>query len=78
MTNIDINIKEALDRYIEHRISPGGFLKAVLENNLMEAIGRADTINRNNLHAICKYIYNELPGHIHGSKEKVKKHLEGK
>ena len=78
MIIVDDNIKESLERYVEHRISPGGFLTAVLENNLMEAMGRADSINRYNLYNICTYIYNELPGHIHGSPEKVKKHLENK
>ena len=75
---IDDNIKEALNRYTQDRIPTGGFLTAVLENNLMEAMGRADTINRYNLYDICTYIYNELPGHIHGSPEKVKQHLENK
>lgn len=72
---IDENIRGALDRYINHRIHPGGFLTAVLENNLMEAIGRADRVNRINLHEICKYIYNNLPSESWGSREKVQNHL---
>ena len=73
---IDKNIKDSLSRYVEQRIKPGGFLTAVLENNLMDAVARADTMNMINLHSICKYIYNELPWHVWGSPEKVKNHLE--
>jgi len=28
----------SIDRYIDQRIEPGGFLRAVLENNLKEAM----------------------------------------
>jgi len=76
MEDIDIDIKEALDRYVQHRIPPGGFLRAVLENDLMGAMGRADVINRENIFKICKYIYNELPGDTHGSPKIVKDYLE--
>ena len=70
-------IKESLNKYTKDRIPPGGFLKAVLENDLMGAIGSADHINRQRLHEICKYVYNELPSGIWGSKDIVKSHLQG-
>lgn len=69
-------IKESLDRYTKDRIPTGGFLTAVLENDLMGAMGRADHINRQRLPEICKYIYNELPSGIWGSREKVQNHLK--
>ena len=69
-------IKESLNRYTKDRIPTGGFLTAVLENDLMGAIARADHINIQRLPEICKYIYNELPSSIWGSREKVRKHLE--
>lgn len=69
-------IKESLNRYAKDRIPPGGFLTAVLENDLMGAIGSADHINRQRLHEICKYVYNELPSSIWGSREKVQNHLK--
>lgn len=68
-------IKASLKRYVENKIPTGGFLRAVLENNLFVAIGRADIQNRNKLHNICIYIYNELPSNCWGSKEKVEKWL---
>ena len=36
---------DSLERYVEHHIKPGSFLRAVLENNLVEAVSRADFIN---------------------------------
>lgn len=73
---IDKFIIDSLERYSKHGIETGGFLRAVLENDLMLAIGKADSYNRENLHAICIYIYNELPHSIWGSREKVERHLE--
>ena len=69
-------IKESLDRYAKDRIPPGGFLKAVLENDLMSAIARADHMNRQRLPEICKYVFNELSSSIWGSREKVQNHLK--
>ena len=65
-------IKESLGRYVMNHISPGGFLQAVLENDLCEAFERADLQNQAALFHIVKYIYNELPSDCWGSPEKVK------
>ena len=75
---IDDNIKESLQRYVEHRIPLSGFLTAVLENNLMEAMGRADIVNRVALYNICMYVYNNLPSSVWGNPEKVKNHLKNR
>jgi len=65
------DIKAALDRYAARGIPVGDFLTACLENNLMEAMGRADSYNRATIHQICMYIYNDMPSPCHGSPEKV-------
>lgn len=72
------NIKESLKRYTDHKIMTGSFLQAVLENNLFEAIGRADAYNQVRLKEICEYIYNELPSNCWGSKEIVTEWLSKK
>ena len=64
-------IKEGLDRYEKEGIRPGRFLQAVLENDLTEALGRADSYNRRAVFEIFSYIYNELPHICHGSPQKV-------
>lgn len=40
------NIKAAIDLYAKEKVPTGDFLKAVLENNLKEAVGRADGLDR--------------------------------
>ena len=69
-------ILDSLDRYAKEGIPTGGFLAAVLSNDLFEAVGRADHNNLPVLHDICTYIYWELPSSCHGSSDKVKAHLE--
>lgn len=63
--------RAALDSYVKDKIPTGGFLYAVLTNNLFEAIGRADENNRKALFEICNYIYNEMPSDCWGNKENV-------
>lgn len=75
---IDEMTKDALNRYVHDKIETGSFLRAVLENDLFSAAGRADHINRYRLFEICSYIYNELPAGCFGSPEKVKRWLESK
>ena len=66
---------ETFDRYVMHRIEPGSFTRSCLENNLMEAMGKADIHNRYRLHEICSYIFNVLPRNSWGSHENVKSWL---
>ena len=69
---------EALERYAGHHIETGGFLRAVLENNLMEAVARADDNNIKVLREICQYVHMGLPSECHGSPEKVKEWLNAR
>ena len=64
--------KESIDRYVADRIPTGGFLEAVLCNNLKEALGRADTQNLKDIKEIVEYCYWEIPGVCWGSPEKVR------
>ena len=66
---------QSLDRYQHHKIPTGSFLRAVLENDLTEALGRADAESLANLKEIHMYIYNHLPSDIWGSRSKVTLHL---
>ena len=68
---------DGLTRYVENRIHPGDFLRAVLENNLSMAFGRADDENRECMYEIVAYIYTKLPAQSWGSEEKVYRWLIG-
>lgn len=63
------HIQGAMQRYIENGIEPGGFLTAVLCNDLMGAMGKADEISRGRLWDICAFLYNEAPAPCFGSAE---------
>jgi len=58
----------SLRRYADHGVPTGGFLQAVLENDLFGAMCRADESSRANLQEICRYVYNDMPGGCWGSK----------
>ena len=73
---IPSDLIKSLTYYVEHHSETGGFLRAVLENDLTEAIGRADLDNLLILKDIVGYIFNELPMSCWGSKEKVKAWLK--
>ena len=67
-----------IKRYVENHIEPGHFLTAVFQNNLSEAVGRADEENMANLPAYAAYLYNEVPSSCHGSPENVRQWLNHK
>lgn len=67
------DIKEALDGWADGSMPfPGGFVTAVLENNLKEAFVRADDYNLDSMKAIVTYCYSRLPSTCWGSAEAVR------
>ncbi len=54
------DLRDSIDRYVEQGVQTGGFLQACIENNLCEAIGRADESSLAMLPAIVGYLYNEV------------------
>ena len=66
-----ISTKETIDNYVTHGVEPGGFVRAVLENNLCGAFGRADVENRRDIFEIVSYVHNNIPAGCNGSPEKV-------
>jgi hypothetical protein len=61
-----------LDRYIKTGSRPGDFLVAILSNNFIEAVSRADVDNLPNLIAYMGFMCNEMPGQAYGSLKKFK------
>ena len=70
--------KAGIDRYVQHGIIPGDFLRAVLSNDLKESFGRADLENRRDMFEIVQYLYNNVPSVCWGSPEKVASWIEFK
>jgi len=74
--NIPENIQASILRYVEHRIKPGGFLTAVLNNDLYNATGRADSESLKYLHLIVMWFANKCPN-LYGP-ENFKNHLNSR
>ncbi len=75
---IPTNLRRGLDRYQHHHIKTGGFLEAVLSNDIEDAVGRADPNSLANLPAIQDYIKDTLPAESWGSREKVRAWIQNK
>lgn len=71
-------VQRELDRYVKYRIPTGGFLRAVLENDFIRAIGKADEDNMATLPEIRDYIIANLPMACYGSVKAVKDWLKGR
>ena len=72
------NTTAAIQRYIDHGIDPGSFLRAALSNNLKETLGRADEDNLANIPALGAYLYNEVPAICWGDEETVREWIKKK
>ena len=86
MTDLESKVPEhilpSIIAYVKQGRPVGGFLNAVLSNNLLESFKRADDINCIHMFDIVNYLYNEAPSTCWGSPEKVeiwlKMHRESK
>jgi len=74
---VPVHTVGALERYINDRIATGGFLNAVLCNDLIGAISLADEQNLRSIPEIVKFLYNNVPMRAWRTKEKVKTWLKG-
>lgn len=70
-TLIEERFKESIDAWATEGRPTGGFLLAVLENNLKEAVKRGDAAALDNLPHIVSYLYLDCPAACWGSPEKV-------
>lgn len=75
---IPARMMNAIDLYVQRGIPPGDFLRAVICNDLSEAVGRADDENIAQLPAYVAYFWNECPSTCWGSVENMKAWMAGK
>lgn len=64
-------ILEAILEYAENGGPASHFVTAVLENDLTEAVFRADSKSLAGLADIVRFVHHEIPHSCHGSREKV-------
>lgn len=65
------HMRQPMVNYIEKGFAPGGFLNAVVANNLKEAVARADSINRHYLPEYADYLTWYAPASCWGSQARV-------
>ena len=71
-TLIENRFKASIDRWVSDGVPTGGFLEAVLSNNLKQSIGLGDDSAIDNLPHIVAYLYNDCPFDCWGSYEKLR------
>jgi hypothetical protein len=75
ITKLDMlphHMRDGVRRWIEHgpQSYPGGFLSALLCNDLFGALGKADDVNRDALFRYATYFYSYAPAGCYGSPER--------
>ena len=68
---IPAHMQPGAQRYIEDGIKPGGFLYAVLTNNLKAVFGQADETNKAHLQDWVYWLHWDIPSDSQGSEAKV-------
>ena len=71
-------ILDSINRYVDDNVPPGGFLTAVLSNDLAKAFGAADSASKPALPEIVRYLNNEVPAQCWGSHDKFEAWLNRK
>ena len=64
------HMRNDLVNYIVDGVSTGGFLKAVIKNNLIDTYGTADGTNEKHIKAYADFLYNVMPATAFGSQER--------
>lgn len=69
--------RASLAAYARDGVPTGCFLRSVLEHlDVFEVFGHADEENARDMLKILRYIWNEIPGDCHGSRERVRAWLD--
>ena len=77
-SRIPRHMVKAVLAYFNHKCPPGGFLRAVLENDLMQATRKADDENLECLHVYPAFFHNKAPDRSYGSKKLVQAWLDSR
>lgn len=77
LLDLPIHLRDGLRDYLVHRQAPGGFLRAVLENDLSGAVLSADPISTTALKDLVRFLANHAPPSSHGSPRHVYFWLKG-
>lgn len=65
------HLRDGLRRYVEDQIEPGGFLMAVLTNDLIRTVGLGTPTSLAGLHDLISFLWNHAPAPSWGTPQKV-------
>ena len=65
------HMQDGLTLWVEKGVMTGHFMTAVMENDLMEAYGRADEQNQWSMRNWCVFLYSYAPRGCYGSRANV-------
>jgi hypothetical protein len=69
-------MRGGMERYILQGVRPGGFMSALLSNDLRRTFERADENNQRAVLDYLKFLYNGAPAQAWGSEAKFEKWIE--
>lgn len=72
---VPVSLLDGLLRYRDRGIETGGFLRAAIENNLHDAVTRADEFSLRAIRPLCLMIAEALPPEARGSRDNVERWL---
>lgn len=74
---ISPSVVQDISLLLEHGVQCGGFLEAVLDNDLRTAVARADSRNAHDLALIVRLLISHVPG-VFGHAGSVAKYVSGR
>jgi hypothetical protein len=66
-----VKVLAAINRWVEYRDYPGGFVTRLLCNDLVGTMRAADEQSLAALPTLLRYLHNEVPALCYGSEDKV-------
>lgn len=78
MSDVPSQLHDGLVNYLAYGIPTGSFLHAVLTNDLVGAVSRADERSAEGLVALVRFLYNMAPAVAWGSDENVALWIEAR
>ncbi len=71
-------VRSSIENYYYHKLDPGSFVYAMLCNDFVGAVLRADSWNRLQMYQNALWLANRMPASAWGSKEVVDEWLNNK
>lgn len=78
VSGIPDRLHDGLRNYLVYGYRPGSFLRAVLENDLITAVVRADEESATRIAAVVRFLWNYAPSEAWGSPDRVQTWLDAR